>query len=570
MRRRAAGAEHGVSSPRVAMCRGVLLVLAALAVVTVSASPALASLPVTATPALSLVRTIRTTPFVNTSLSMRDGEGSAFVANDPAHPNRGGTDSLWLLADNGRTAWEINPNTGALKSRITDADWQATKQYDPIARTGTGPTAGTNRDPDLESLAYDRVTDTLYAFNGKCCTSTVLPTAYRLTRGTDGGFRPESWQPLPAGSNYTASGWNPADRKVYVGVGSDLRSYDYVSNAPGAIFRVTNLSGILGLSFSDDGADLFVVTSAERLHRVTWSTKTLKSGWSFDLTPFGVKDSRAVELVSDQFYVLDGYDGRSTGDPLKYAVFVFDVCCGTATAPTASFTSAPVVDQPLTVQFTDTSTGGPTGWSWDFGDGSTSASQNPVHTFAAAGDYTVTLVASNATGPSAPFARSVSVGTTPAPTTFAPSADSYVSFGSPNKNYGTYAVLKGKLTSTGEYRTYLTFSVTGLQGQTVSAAKLRLYVTDGSPTGGDWFTTSSAWTETGTGSITWNNAPAISGTKVATAGPATAGSWLDVDLSTAVTGEGTYSFVMTTQISNTVMFSSKEGTQPPRLQVTLQ
>ena len=32
---------------------------------------------------------------------------------------------------------------------------------------------------------------------------------------------------------------------------------------------------------------------------------------------------------------------------------------------------------PFTVKFTDRSTGSPTGWTWDFGDGGTSSEQNP-------------------------------------------------------------------------------------------------------------------------------------------------------------------------------------------------
>ena len=43
----------------------------------------------------------------------------------------------------------------------------------------------------------------------------------------------------------------------------------------------------------------------------------------------------------------------------------------------------------LTVQFTDLSTGGPTSWSWDFGDGSTDTTQNPSHTYTVAGTYSV-------------------------------------------------------------------------------------------------------------------------------------------------------------------------------------
>jgi subtilisin-like proprotein convertase family protein/PKD repeat protein len=49
------------------------------------------------------------------------------------------------------------------------------------------------------------------------------------------------------------------------------------------------------------------------------------------------------------------------------------------------------------VQFTNQSTNG-TSYAWDFGDGSTSTDQNPVHTYAAGGTYTVTLVVTNACG----------------------------------------------------------------------------------------------------------------------------------------------------------------------------
>jgi PKD repeat protein len=62
----------------------------------------------------------------------------------------------------------------------------------------------------------------------------------------------------------------------------------------------------------------------------------------------------------------------------------------------ASFTYSPtypLVDQ--TVQFTDTSTGGPTSWNWSFGDGSTSKSQNPNHVYAAVGSYSVALKVSD-------------------------------------------------------------------------------------------------------------------------------------------------------------------------------
>jgi PKD repeat protein len=53
---------------------------------------------------------------------------------------------------------------------------------------------------------------------------------------------------------------------------------------------------------------------------------------------------------------------------------------------------------PLTVPFVDTSTGPPTSWEWDFGDGGTSTAQHPTHTYEAIGVYDITLRVSNATG----------------------------------------------------------------------------------------------------------------------------------------------------------------------------
>ena len=67
--------------------------------------------------------------------------------------------------------------------------------------------------------------------------------------------------------------------------------------------------------------------------------------------------------------------------------------------PVAGFTfspSSPSVDQP--VSFVDTSTGAPSSWPWGFGDPSSSTQKDPVHVFAAAVPFQVTLTVSNADG----------------------------------------------------------------------------------------------------------------------------------------------------------------------------
>ena len=68
-------------------------------------------------------------------------------------------------------------------------------------------------------------------------------------------------------------------------------------------------------------------------------------------------------------------------------------------APTAAFEATPTSGTaPLAVAFTDRSTGAPTAWSWNFGDGSSSTEQNPAHTYTQAGTYTVTLTVTSPGG----------------------------------------------------------------------------------------------------------------------------------------------------------------------------
>jgi len=50
------------------------------------------------------------------------------------------------------------------------------------------------------------------------------------------------------------------------------------------------------------------------------------------------------------------------------------------------------------ITFYDQSSNSPTSWQWDFGDGNTSAVQNPSHSYDNSGSYTISLTATNASG----------------------------------------------------------------------------------------------------------------------------------------------------------------------------
>ena len=90
---------------------------------------------------------------------------------------------------------------------------------------------------------------------------------------------------------------------------------------------------------------------------------------------------RPTVTMAGAYTVLAGdWEGDSVGRTGITANYVKGV-----TPVVASFTyTAPC-------QFTDTSTGNPTWWSWNFGDGSTSDQKSPSHCYASPGTYTVTL-----------------------------------------------------------------------------------------------------------------------------------------------------------------------------------
>lgn len=60
-----------------------------------------------------------------------------------------------------------------------------------------------------------------------------------------------------------------------------------------------------------------------------------------------------------------------------------------------SFEESMIIGKPSVIQFKDLSTGNPTEYLWNFGDGSTSIASDPIHYFPESGSFTVTLSISN-------------------------------------------------------------------------------------------------------------------------------------------------------------------------------
>jgi PKD repeat protein len=234
--------------------------------------------------------------------------------------------------------------------------------------------------------------------------------------------------------------------------------------------------------------------------------------------------------------------------------------------PAAAFAAAPQLGQaPREVAFVDLSTGQPTAWLWDFGDGGSSDERHPVHLYEQAGSYDVTLVASNAQDSDASTQLGAVQLLPPAPSaSFEPVADARVSSASPASNFGDDQTVRARFASTTAVESYLRFAVDPLGGP-IAGAVLRLHVTEPSVEGGAVRAASAAWDEA---TLTWENAPGAIGAVLDSAGIVFPGQWVDFDVSDLVSGPGSYDFVLSSSSSNAVSYSSREGANPPRLVVT--
>jgi PKD repeat protein len=127
--------------------------------------------------------------------------------------------------------------------------------------------------------------------------------------------------------------------------------------------------------------------------------------------------------------------------PATYQVYVSAFNSGGEGASSAATVTVPQATQPASASFTvspssgtagstvfsfiDQSTGSLTSWLWQFGDGFTSSQQNPTHTYASAGTYTIVLTVTGG-GTNSTTNRVVSVA---APVPVAPPAAAAFAFG---------------------------------------------------------------------------------------------------------------------------------------------
>jgi len=176
-----------------------------------------------------------------------------------------------------------------------------------------------------------------------------------------------------AGIQGTQSGGMTAIQQILV--------IEYTATAPTAAFSAEPLSG---------DAPLEVIFIDESTGDITsWSWDFGDGGTSTEQNPGHQYTTMGTYTVTLTVTGPGGSDEETKTDHITVTP--------AAVVPVAAFSSGVQTGTaPLTVQFTDESIGDISGWSWDFGDGGTSAEQNPSHQYTTVGTYTVTLTV---TGP---------------------------------------------------------------------------------------------------------------------------------------------------------------------------
>jgi len=149
-------------------------------------------------------------------------------------------------------------------------------------------------------------------------------------------------------------------------------------------------------------ADVFSGTAPLTVNFTDQSTEN-PTAWAWDFNNDGVVDS-TIQNPSHTYSAAGTYTVKLTvtnavgSDPEVKTDYI---AVTAPPLPVAAFTADVVSgDAPLTVQFTDQSTGNPTAWSWDFDNDNTvdSTAQNPSYTYDAAGTYTVKLMVTDLAG----------------------------------------------------------------------------------------------------------------------------------------------------------------------------
>ncbi len=345
------------------------------------------------------------TYYIQSLSSPNGGFNAVHIANDSSYTlNYGGATSttnqsgIFYITDTGGRGYQddgvlllaVNgtiPDNFALHLKVSGYYWT--------------PTGVMNAAPALSAMHYGVTLDETFT-------------------KSDFFYGPQNWKPTGGNSNYP----------IFIGQDMDDNGNLFY------LMFIDLRAGILGSNYNG-GNSQFTNNGAIQ---VNYSFENLQSFAAFNIYAWNWNTTQGQGMLWTNS-ILPG----NTGGPSGYTVK------GTP-KPTAAFTSSPSSEtNPLSVQFTDKSTGAvPLTYLWNFGDGHTSTEQNPLWTYSESGTYNVTLTVTNNQG-SSQIIQEITVNSILASANVSSglyNTSLTVNLNSPDKNAKIYYTLDGSIPTT--------------------------------------------------------------------------------------------------------------------------
>ena len=306
---------------------------------------------------------------------------SAFFTFSPASPAVGQTVQFTDASTGSPTSWQWNFGDGSTSTAQNPTHTFTAAASYTVTLTATNSTG---------SQSVNQTVAVVPALTASFTFTPASPAAGQAVQFTDSSTgSPTSWQ-WSFGDGSTSTVQNPSHTFATAASYTVTLTASNTSGSKNVSRTVTVVAG-LAASFTYSPASPAAGQAVQFTDTSTGSPTSCQ--WNFGDGSTSTAQNPSHSFTAAASYTVTLTASNTSGS--KNVSRTVTVVAGLA----ASFTYSPASPAAgQAVQFTDTSTGSPTSWLWNFGDGSTSTAQNPSHTFATAASYGMNLTVTNASG----------------------------------------------------------------------------------------------------------------------------------------------------------------------------